>query len=67
MAAVMKMLGMAMVLVVPGGLVILCAFFLARAIHHLWAQQSGRVPTKLYRAMAGVRFRDVLREARATF
>ena len=47
---------------------LLCSYFLARAFHQLWLQQgNARVPVKLYRAVSGVRLRDIVREVRQTF
>ena len=68
MAAVAKMMGMLMVMFFPGGLLLLCAYFLARALHQTWRKEratSGSADWK--RVLASVRFKDVLREARATF
>ncbi len=68
MASMVKMLGLAMLVLVPGGLLVLGSYFLARTVHHLWSQQPGApVRSKLYHAMAGVRFRDLVRQVRATF
>ena len=69
MAAVAKMLGMVTVMFLPGGLIVLCAYFLGRAVHRTWSRERevwGETAS-FRRAVARVRFKDVLREARATF
>ena len=68
MAAVAKMLGMLMVMFFPGGLVLLCAYFLGRALHQTWLRErtaSGSADWR--RVLASVRLRDVLRDARGSF
>jgi hypothetical protein len=68
MAALTKMTLVAMALLVPGGLVILAAYFLARAVRQEYRlDQAHAGLSRARHAMARIRFRDVWREARATF
>lgn len=67
MAATAKMLGILLLLVIPGGLPLLCGFFFARALAHARRRAlaaAGRSPT-LRAVLAELSFREVLREARA--
>lgn len=63
MLSLAKIVGLVMVLLLPGGIVLLCACFLARAIRHLWRAQAR--PRKLRKVIATLSFRDVWREVRA--
>ncbi|MBI3185756.1 MAG: hypothetical protein HYZ28_26765 [Myxococcales bacterium] len=68
MLAMAKMVAVAMVLVMPGGVFAICAYFLARAaaVAYRKAQlRSGRAPT-LRAIAAELSFRSAWREARAS-
>ena len=67
MAALAKLMCVAMVAVIPGGLVVLFLVILARAVRQglLRESQHGRFPSRLARAVAAIRMHDVVREARA--
>jgi hypothetical protein len=68
MAALAKVMLMTMLLVVPGGLVLAAAYFLARAVHHSWLVDNDRAGfARARHAVTQIRFRDVWREARAAF
>ena len=63
MAALMKMLGMVLMVVVPGGLVVLTAFILARIVAgKVRSVETG--PHRYRRALARLSFRDVWNETR---
>ena len=63
MAALMKMLAVVLMAVVPGGLILLMAFVLARSLAtKIRSVEQG--PQRYRRALATVTFRDVWNEAR---
>jgi hypothetical protein len=63
MAALMKMLTMVLMAVVPGGLLVLTAFVLARIFaHKVRAVKDG--PHRYRRALAAMTVRDVMNETR---
>ena len=63
MAALMKMLAVVLMAVVPGGLVCLTAFVLAKIVAaRLRAAEQG--PHRYRRALANLTFRDVWNETR---
>jgi hypothetical protein len=65
MVAATKTLGMVLMVVVPGGLLILSAFVLARVVAQQMRAAEGPQGRRLARAVATVRWRDVVRETRA--
>ncbi len=66
MAALARLIWVAMVLLVPGGLVLLFTYLLARALLHTWQhEQTSEGLTKVRRVVSSVRLRDIVREARA--
>ena len=66
MASLAKMMWVVLVVMVPGGLLLLCGYLLARVMRHSWQlEHDSAGPLRLRRAFAAVRVRDVWREARA--
>lgn len=65
MVAVTKTLGMVLMVVVPGGLLVVAAFVLARLVAQQMRSVEGPHGRRLARAVATVRWRDVVRETRA--
>ncbi len=50
--------------IVPGGLVVLASYCLARALHDAWLRSDGAPGVhRLRRALSTVRVRDVVRQA----
>ncbi len=62
--AFMKTMGLVLMAVLPGGLVFLMAFVLARAVAQRMEAEQGNGPQRFGRALATVRWNDFLREAR---
>jgi hypothetical protein len=60
----MKTMTLVMMVVVPGGLVVLAAFILARTIVQQMELEHGNRRHRLARAVVAVRFRDVWSNAR---
>lgn len=65
MVAVTKALGVVVMVLVPGGLLIAAAFVLARLVAHQMRVEQGQKGQRLARAVATVRWADVVRETRA--
>lgn len=63
MMAMMKMVAAALMVVLPGGLVVLAAFILARIVAEK-LKTVGHGPDRYKRVLAGLKFRDVWDEAR---
>jgi hypothetical protein len=63
--AMMKTLTLVMMVVVPGGLLVLAAFILARTIARQMQLEQGPGSHRFARAVATVRLRDVWSNARA--
>ena len=66
MAGVMKVLGVLVMAVVPGGLLFLAAFVLARAVAEAVRREEGSTGRRFARAFAQVRLRDVWTSAKQT-
>ena len=66
MAAVMKVLGLLVAAVMPGGLLVVLAYMLARAISDAMANEEGTRAIRLSRAWARLRWRDVWTSAKQT-
>lgn len=63
MAAVIKMFAAVLMVVIPGGLLVMAAFILARVVaEKLKAAEGG--PHRYKRALSGLKLRDVWNEAR---
>ncbi|MFZ5471281.1 MAG: hypothetical protein ACOZIN_17805 [Myxococcota bacterium] len=67
MSVLAKMLGLVMMALIPGGIVVLCAYFLALAVREAYAAQQMSGGAKLSRAFASVRWKDVWHQARNAF
>jgi hypothetical protein len=65
MVAATKTVGLMLMVVVPGGLLLLSAFVLARLVAQQMRAIEGPQGRRLARAVATVRVRDVIRETRA--
>ncbi len=59
-----RVLGLVLMAVVPGGLLVLSAFVLARAVARKMRLEEGTRGERFARAMAQVRWRDVVRAGR---
>ena len=66
MAAVAKILGVMVMAVVPGGLLFLAAFVLARAVADAVRREEGSTGRRVAKAFAQVRLRDVWTSAKQT-
>jgi hypothetical protein len=66
MAGVAKVLGLLVMAVVPGGLLFLAAFVLARAVADGMRREEGPTGRRAARAFAAVRLRDVWTSAKQT-
>ncbi len=67
MAALARILGVAMVVVVPGGLLVVSLYFVGRAFWTAWTRDRSSVgTTRFLRAVGGVRLQDVMRQVRAS-
>jgi hypothetical protein len=66
MFAVLRVLGLLVMAVVPGGLLVLAAFVLGRAVAERVKLEQGTAGHRLARAVAQVRWRDVWASARQT-
>jgi len=64
MVGAAKFFSVVVVLLVPGGLLVAMAFVLARLVSHQMQLEQGPHRQRLARAVASVRWRDVVREAR---
>jgi hypothetical protein len=64
MAAVLKTLSMVLLVILPGGLLVLAAFAVARVIAQKWQETSDHRPAQMVRAVANVNLKDVWSEAR---
>ena len=62
--AFMKTVGLVLMAVLPGGLIFLSAFVLARAVAQRMDVEAGNGPARFGRAFAHVRIGDLLREAK---
>lgn len=60
----LRVLGVVVVAVAPGGLVVLAAFLLARAVAEAMRLDGGPSRRRLVRAVARVRLKDVWAQAR---
>ncbi|MDP1920734.1 MAG: hypothetical protein Q8L14_31115 [Myxococcales bacterium] len=67
MVAAAKVLSVVVMALVPGGLLIALAFVLARLVTQQMQLEEGPQGRRLARAVAHVRWRDVVREARRSF
>lgn len=67
MVAAAKVVSVVVMALVPGGLLIALAFVLARLVTQQMQLEEGPQGRRLARAVAQVRWRDVVREARRTF
>lgn len=66
MASLAKMLWVALVVMVPGGLLLLVGYLLARAMLQTWDSEHDAVASaRLRKAFAAVHVKDLWREARA--
>lgn len=65
MMATTKTLGLLLVVLVPGGLLVLGAVVLARLVAQQARGEPGPHGRRLARALATVRWRDVVRETRS--
>src|SRR5690349_16759245 len=66
MAGAMRVFGLLVMVVVPGGLLVLAAFVLARAWANAARLEQGTARRRLVRAVAQVRWRDVWTSAKQT-
>jgi hypothetical protein len=66
MATWLRVLGVVLVAVTPGGLFVLVAWLLARAVAESMRTEHGPRGRRLARAVARVRLRDVWAQARRT-
>ncbi|MBL8957102.1 MAG: hypothetical protein JNK82_40390 [Myxococcaceae bacterium] len=66
MAAVAKVLGLLVMAVLPGGLLLLAAFVLARMVAQGMSREEGTTGRRMSRAFAQVRLRDVWTSAKQT-
>ncbi len=66
MAGVAKVLGVLVMAVVPGGLLFLAAFVLARAVAEAVRREEGPAGRRITSAFAQVRLRDVWTSAKQT-
>ncbi len=64
MAAVLKTFWLMLLVIVPGGLLVLAAYTLAKVVARQWNQTSDHRPAQMVRAVANVRLKDVWVEAR---
>lgn len=64
MVAVSKVLSVVVMVLVPGGLLIAAAYVLARLVTQQMKLEQGPQVHRLARAVATVRWRDVMRETR---
>ncbi|MCC6333423.1 MAG: hypothetical protein IT380_05485 [Myxococcales bacterium] len=67
MWAWLKVVGLVLLAIAPGGLVVLLAFLLARTVAESMRLDEGPSGRRLARAVARVRFRDVWAQARRAF
>jgi hypothetical protein len=67
MVATAKLLSVVVLVLVPGGLLIAAALVLAKLVTQQMQLEQGPHRRRLVRAVAQVRWRDVVREARRTF
>jgi hypothetical protein len=65
MAALMKVLGLVVMAVVPGGLLVLAAFVLGRALAAGVKVEQGTAGRRVARAVVNLKWRDVWAQARA--
>jgi hypothetical protein len=67
MAALVRWMGLAALVLLPGGLVMLCLFVLARSCWSSWQLERMRGnQASLRNAVSSVKLRDIVREARAS-
>jgi len=66
MWAVLRILGLLVMAVVPGGLLVLAAWVLGKAVAERVKLEEGTAGRRLARAVAQVRWRDVWATARQT-
>lgn len=64
MVAASKVLSVLVMVVVPGGLLVAAAFVLARLVTQQMRLEEGPQGRRFARAVAAVRWRDVVREAK---
>ncbi len=62
----MRLVTLAMMVVLPGGLLALAAYLFARAVVMHLQHEQGPHGRRLVRAVSAVRLRDVWRDARST-
>lgn len=67
MVAAAKVVSVVLMALVPGGLLIALAFVLARLVTQQMQLEEGPQGRRLARAVAHVRWQDVVREARRSF
>jgi len=66
MAAVLKVLGVLVLAIVPGGLLVLAAYVLARGVAERWRLEQGTAGARIAKALVHVRWRDVWTSAKQT-
>ena len=66
MASLAKMVGVVLVVMIPGGLLLLVGYLLARVVRQTWAHEQDVVASaRLRKAFAAVHVKALWREARA--
>ena len=66
MVAMAKGMTVLLMAVLPGGLLVLCLFVLARLVVQRMALQQGNSGQRLARALVSVRLKDIVSQARQT-
>jgi len=66
MAAWLRVMGVVLLAIAPGGLLVLVAWLLARTVAEAMRREEGPRSRRLVRAVARVRLRDVWAQARRT-
>jgi len=66
MVSLMRVVGVLVMVVIPGGLLVLLAFVLGKVVANGVKHEQGTRGRRLARAVARVRLRDVWREAKTT-
>ncbi len=66
MVAMAKGMTVLLMAVLPGGLLVLCLFVLARLVVQRMALQQGSSGQRLARALVSVRLKDIVSQARQT-
>ena len=65
MMALARMVGLTMVALLPGGMIVLFAYFLARAVHHGFRRTPPDAPVskRLVLSVVHLKWKDLVREA----